>query len=543
MVAKPTYILIRKGPYTDNSGIHIGIEGEFHKIKLDKTGEIVFLKKEDFIQKRIPKYIMIIKGQYKGYKGYYTGMRAGKLAITLDSTGKTITEFRENIIPDPDRGDEYTHSGTSIILDESKSLRKSDTVSANYANGYEFHSNFLELPETPFTFIFSELLETLNINYPYQSIIGHIKIINEFYEKNSDIIRTKEQKKTLCIAYVFILLNNQNTNIPFNTRINIEFVRPNDDPSYILYASDKLGYIKSIQYDLFDSILQKLLVHLKTTIIPFKSFERYKTPENKIKRIDKPIRASVSPMRFLMKNSLDSKGKKIQRISVFNVKEKRSKIKNKINKIISKNDISPSKREYLKDYMENMDNPRYILELKNNPYDKKGRFLLKYNDVVNELLSIEKDIHYNKFNYKKQKFDPTNPVVSIIYEKEKKRLYDGLEKFKNDNDSLFVLNKLIEGFEKITVMSDYKKRKLRVKMKIQTGKEALLSEAKIALSDKITALVTYNTINNLNMKNLPMKKRVSEQIPMFMKLSSLKKNYLEKSLERKKSRSVRHDVR
>jgi hypothetical protein len=82
---------------------------------------------------------------------------------------------------------------------------------------------------------------------------------------------------------------------------------------------------------------------------------------------------------------------------------------------------------------------------------------------------------------------------------------------------------MIHGFDKIKLLNDYQKRDLKAKLRIQTGKEALLTEAIIALSDKFSSLITYNKINELDMAGLKPNIAISKQIPAFMKLSPKRK--------------------
>lgn len=509
MVAQPTYIKIVKGPYKGMSGMHAGKERELHIIKLD-NGDVILAPEGDFVQKKIPKFVMITRGPYKGYTGFYRGMRAGKLVIILDSSGKEVTAFREDVIPNPSHPVVLTVSKESFSpekrLSEGKASRSyssagrgSVSKQAGFDQQYEMN---IDMPQTPFTVFFTELTEILGISYAYTETIKHINTINNFYESNSSLLTTKESKKLLCIAYIFILFNQQDANVPYNYNFPLDLVRPNDDPSYILAVSNKLGYIKSIDNIYFNQILDKLLEFLNLSIIPSKVYNRYKSPENKPPRVNKPIRFSLSPLRFVMKKKIGSKGQTVQRLSIFNSKEEREKIRKNVRSIINKDKdrMSQSKFNYLTEYTDNMDNPKYILELKNNPDSEKSKFILKYHNLILDLIKIEKNNFYNQNAAPAPKYKSNDDILNKIYKREKERLNKGLEVFKDDNDSKYVLEHLIKNFETIINLSSYKKQKLKAELKVQKGREALLTEAIIALSDKVSMLTSYNKLNDLDMK-------------------------------------------
>jgi hypothetical protein len=519
MVAQPTYIKIIQGPHTGKTGIHVGKEGDFHKIRLDEGYEI-FVKDTEFLQKKLPKFVMIVDGVYKGYTGFFTGMRAGKLAIRLDATNSEITVFRHQVRPlYANQRSYYSKMSVSPTRDDLLvSAGKSRSRSQEQLLGYQQQvEGNVELPESPFTVLFTELKELLFLDMTYLDTVAHIRELDRFYSAYTSLLTTKESKKLACIAYIFVLLNNNGQNLLYNPVIPVENIRPNDDPSYILFVASKLGYLKSgINTELFNTLLQNILFFFNKQIIQNRVYNRYKTPENKPPRVNKPIRASLSRMRLVMKNTKNSKGQSVPRLLQFNSKQKKEAIKKDVVDIV-RGKLKSAKsieRKYLEEYINNINNIEYLKKLHTGSNKQRQDYVLKYQNLIKDRLKLEKDKFYNQNVRKEVKFVDQSNVLSEISKIEKERLKKGLEIFKKDSDSIYVLNYLIKNFDNIIKQNAYKNRELRIQMKLQEGKERLLSEAIIALNEKVVLLVNANKEFKKSLKA----RNKTSIIPMFMNL-------------------------
>jgi len=197
-----------------------------------------------------------------------------------------------------------------------------------------------------------------------------------------------------------------------------------------------------------------------------------------------------------MRPSINKQGENIRKLDIFNTPDAFEKARNKIKKVLldKKKTATTNEKKNIDEYIENGHDPKYILGLKNS--SAKSKFIMPYVNAVKELVDIEKDLHYNQNNRKATRYIK-NPTLTAIYKRETDHLMNGLKEFKNDKESVDILKELLLNFNQVVNMSYYKKRVSKVLVKFQVGKEALLSQAAIALSDKVSRIVSRNIVNNM----------------------------------------------
>lgn len=259
--------------------------------------------------------------------------------------------------------------------------------------------------------------------------------LQKFIETRS-FSKKENDKKLLVLAYFFILLNNNGTNIYPHYNIR-DYVKPNDDPSYLLNSAIIMKFIqKDLNFDLFNSFVKNLLEYKNTQIIPFsnleKDFRKRFEKNSKSVSIKKQIIPPQQFMKFFKKKSLDIKEdiEKEYRIYILKLRNDYSSDSIKIPKRVNKREVL----KFLDSILDGTFNPNILKEsIKSiNSFMKRS---LENKRVSNDDILNFKNRDSNKItrDYLIELYDKIKSKKNIIYNNNK---YIPENKIKSDIENI-----------------------------------------------------------------------------------------------------------
>jgi len=473
---------------------------------------------------KVPRFVIITKGPYKGYPGFYKGKRAGKLVIELSTGNKEALVDRDDVVaqeghnemidvsPRSAQSDDIVLASPVKMMNTSKSPRSGQKLGAKdypsmsksrsgsigsivsslekefnissskkssksnkmvakaYVEGRVFEKNYVD---NEYSVLFREFLEKIGKEYSTDTINTHLTALKaiELHKEGSFQKRTR---KILIIAYMFVILNQEGENVPYNP-VYRDIIRPNDNPEYILTIASKINYVRDVSLHVLNEMignvieaLQSITGNINLGIIPSKVYNRVQSPVKA--RTRKPIRVSLSPLR------LNNYNKGLDKDSiVFALKELQAVIKREIDTGVS----SAGFKAALQTMSGSITNPSYILALKDGKIEFSNE-LLPWFHFFKCLQKYYKD---NGVVLKKTGRPFTNKVLyHKIKDREVSHLSKGISTF-SQPEYKAVLSFLVNNYDQIVSLPS---------SKIQMAKQAinLYSNQQTKLQDE--AVMTLN---------------------------------------------------
>lgn len=295
------------------------------------------------------KYVRIVKHPlYKGYTGKIIVSSADTYTVIIDETKQQVKIDRKFVEPvsgikQPSKSLQKSStvkyigasgSGKGLSVSKSKSAFKTASKSASKTASKTRSkilsgSNYFELLEqnlvknSDSNSVFKEFSQTVTSVFSLDEIGINVdeitNVLDKIIDKNTSL-QVNLDVKLFVLAYIFILLNQRNKQIP-QRPIYKEYITPNDDPSYLLNASIKLRILPSnFDKNIFDNYVATILSHFETSIIPntYRIGVLESLRRKRFNSIEKQVKAQksnpiISKMRFFQKSSKDIKKEEISK--------------------------------------------------------------------------------------------------------------------------------------------------------------------------------------------------------------------------------------